>query len=89
MVDLDTEAAATQTVTGLSSEITMVRVFNGAPGASSLDVNVNGTVFQVTNLLQGEERLLAIGSAIQPGTNNHVTLTATGSPGGRLFALIN
>jgi hypothetical protein len=59
-----------------------ITIDNNTPGLQRLDVEVNGTVWKVTGLKDGQSRTLDVSSAMQPGDDNVVKLTAHGRPGG-------
>jgi hypothetical protein len=66
----------------------VVTVYNGAPGLTSLDVEVNGKRFKMTALRAGEERTLDVASAVFPGAPSTFVLTAHGKPGGKATVMI-
>jgi hypothetical protein len=68
-------------VTGVAQAESTVSIFNNTPGVKQIDVKVNGKLFKVTRLHDGEARTIDIASALKAGTNNTVVLTARGSSG--------
>jgi hypothetical protein len=58
-----------------------LRLTNGTPGLKRLEVMVNGTLFVLENLRDGEVRYLNILSALRPTNDNVVTLKASGVTG--------
>ncbi|MBL8393563.1 MAG: hypothetical protein JNK99_02270 [Candidatus Accumulibacter sp.] len=76
-----TEATASQLVKASSAE-DHVTVTNGTPGVQKLELNVNGTKFNVNSLKDGEVRTLCITSAMRNGEENSIYLVAKGKPGG-------
>jgi hypothetical protein len=78
--------ATGQPVTNVYDEIPeeegTITIDNNTPGLQRLDVEVNGTLWKVTGLKDGQSRTLDVSSAMQPGDDNVVKLTAHGRPGG-------
>jgi hypothetical protein len=66
----------------------VVTVYNGAPGLTSLDVEVNGKKFKMTALRAGEERTIDVASAVFPGAPSTFVLTSRGKPGGKATVMI-
>lgn len=66
----------------------VVTVYNGDPGLTSLDVEVNGKRFKMTALRAGEERTIDVASAIVPGALSTFVLTSHGKPGGKATVMI-
>ncbi|MGH3091989.1 MAG: hypothetical protein ACRDOG_06645 [Gaiellaceae bacterium] len=71
----------TQTFTGLLEDESNVTITNGSPGLTTVKLVVNGQAFWVTGLGDGEERSLDVASAMVPGSDNRVEVTAYGPPG--------
>jgi hypothetical protein len=69
------------TVSHVAESQATLTIRNDAAGLSSLTVDVNGKIFQVGALRDGDDRTLDISSALRPGTDNTVTLTGRGKPG--------
>jgi hypothetical protein len=76
-------------VSGLPQAEGKVTVLNGSPGLSTLRIEVNGRPFVLTGMGEGEPRTLDISSALRPGNDNVVTLTASGRPGGSAEVIIH
>src|SRR5436305_4167520 len=55
---------------------------NGTPGLVNLDIFVNNVMFKVKNLGNGASQTLNVSSAMHAGSNNVVSMKATGRPGG-------
>jgi hypothetical protein len=58
-----------------------VSVVNGIPGLRRLVLRVNGQVFVVEGLADGESRAVDVGSAMLPGEENVVALVGEGDAG--------
>jgi hypothetical protein len=63
-------------------------IYNGSPGLSGLAISVNGTVFGVNNLKDGEVRTVDISSAMVAGDNNKIVMATAGRPGAAAYILI-
>jgi hypothetical protein len=72
---------ADQIFTGLPDFESKVTVSNGSPGVRSVDVVVNGITFKVNGLGAGEVRTFDVASAMLPGTDNVISITAHGGGG--------
>jgi len=72
---------ADQTFTGLPDFESKVTVSNGSPGVRTVDVVVNGITFKVNGLDAGEVRTFDVASAMLPGTDNVISITAHGGGG--------
>ncbi|HSU84713.1 MAG TPA: hypothetical protein VLR69_20025, partial [Thermoanaerobaculia bacterium] len=66
----------------------VVTIYNGDPGLTSLDVEVNGKRFKMTALRSGEERTLDVASAVLSGAPSTFVLTSHGKPGGRATVMM-
>ncbi|HEY3567817.1 MAG TPA: putative Ig domain-containing protein [Thermoanaerobaculia bacterium] len=66
----------------------VVTIYNGDPGLTSLDVEVNGKRFKMTALRSGEERTLDVASAVLSGAPSTFVLTSHGKPGGKATVMI-
>jgi hypothetical protein len=73
---------------GVSTIDRYATIYNGSPGVSGVDVNVNGTVFHLRQLEPGETRSVDISSAIVDGSNT-VSAVARGAPGGSASVVIS
>ncbi|HEX9945699.1 MAG TPA: hypothetical protein VGG03_27130, partial [Thermoanaerobaculia bacterium] len=71
-----------ETLSELPAAEHKVTVVNGSPGLKDLHVTVNGRRFTIAGLKDGEQRTLDVSSAMQPGSDNVIVLTAHGKPGG-------
>ncbi|HET8758206.1 MAG TPA: hypothetical protein VFM58_19450 [Solirubrobacteraceae bacterium] len=78
-----------QSFTDLPQEEHHVAVTNGRPGIRHMTVIVNGRVFGVNGLKDGEARKLDVASAMRPGRSNHITLAPVGPRGGSATVLIS
>jgi Bacterial Ig-like domain (group 1) len=58
-----------------------LRLTNGTPGLKRLEVIVNGVLFVLENLVDGEIRYLNILSALKPSDDNVITVKANGVTG--------
>ncbi|HEV2853327.1 MAG TPA: hypothetical protein VHC97_11035 [Thermoanaerobaculia bacterium] len=76
------------TYAGIPPEEHVVTVYNGDPGLRMLAIDVNGKKFRMTGLRPGEERSLDVASAVTPGMDSILTLTAHGEPGGGAAVMI-
>ena len=79
----------TQTFTGIPSTEHRLTLSNGTPGITHLQLEVNGTRFQINDLAPGEVRNLDIASALRPGNENTIQLKVTGKPGGEAALLLH
>jgi hypothetical protein len=66
-----------------------VAIYNNTPGLRQLDIRVNGELFRVTRLHNGEVRTIDVAKALKPGTHNTVVLTARGSATGNAEVVIS
>lgn len=73
---------ADQTFTGLPDFESKVTVSNGSPGVRTIDVVVNGITFKVTGLEAGEVRTFDVASAMLPGNDNVISISAHGGGAG-------
>jgi hypothetical protein len=64
-----------------------VRILNATPGLSRLRLVVDGHVFEVSGLKDGETHLVDVSSAMRRG-NNTITLVAQGKSEGTAVILI-
>jgi hypothetical protein len=72
---------ADQTFTGLPDFESKVTVANGSPGVKSINIVVNGITFKLTGLEAGEVRTLDVASAMLPGSDNVISMSAHGGGG--------
>ena len=72
---------ADQVFTGLPDFESKVTVSNGTPGVRTMDVVVNGITFKLTGLEAGEIRTIDVASAMLPGSDNVISLSAHGGGG--------
>jgi hypothetical protein len=72
---------ADQIFTGLPDFESKVTVSNGSPGVRSIDMVVNGITFKVTGLDAGETRTFDVASAMLPGNDNVISISAHGGGG--------
>ena len=77
------------TLTGIPQAEHWLTVSNGDPGITNLTVLVNGKHFQVAGLAPGEVREIDFASAMLPGNENTIELTALGRPGGEAALLVH
>jgi hypothetical protein len=76
-------------VTGIAQAESSVAIYNNTPGLRQLDIRVNGELFRVTRLHNGEVRTIDVAKALKPGTHNTVVLTARGSATGNAEVVIS
>jgi hypothetical protein len=72
----------TNTFGEIPEEEGTITIQNNTPGVQRIDVEVNGQLWRVTGLKNGEERTLDVSSAMVAGNDNVVALTVHGRPGG-------
>ena len=84
----ETGKPVSETFTNVLTEEGWVKLTNGTPGVTSVVVRVNGKRFAASGLRDGEERLLDISAAMQPGDANTITITAQGKPSGSVDVMI-
>lgn len=84
----ETGSPAPQVYTGLPQAESKVSVMNGAPGASAITLDVNGTTFRITGLKDGESRTVDVASAMLPGSGNVVSAQLNGAPGASATLMI-
>jgi len=84
-----TGAPVTLTLTDLPQAEHWVSISNGDPGITNLRLVVNGKHFQVAGLASGEVREIDLASAMLPGNENTIELTALGKPGGEAAILVH
>jgi hypothetical protein len=77
------------TFTGVPAAESKVTITNDTPGMSGMDIVVNGVVFRVNGLADGETRQLDVASAMQPGNANTVTIVPRGNSGTALVFIAN
>jgi hypothetical protein len=77
-----------QTNANLPPSERYVAITNGAPGLRNLEVIVNGEVYPMNGMRDGEERTLDVGPSMFPGNANAITLRATGKPGSTATVVI-
>jgi streptogramin lyase len=78
----------THVFTGLPQAEHWIDVQNESPGLTGIQIKVNGKVFQVAGLKDGELRTLNVSSAMNAGSNNTISLEAQGKPGGSAWVLV-
>lgn len=78
-----------QTHTGIPAIEHNVLIENGDPGVNRLDVTVNGQTWKLTGLKAGQVSTLDVASAMNPGNDNTITLTAYGKPGASALVVIS
>lgn len=78
----------TDTYTGIDKSESQLTVYNGQPGVSSMQIQVNGKTFNVGSLTNGQQKTLDISSALVAGGNNTITVTCVGKPGGSAVLLV-
>ncbi len=79
----------TQTFAGLPQAESKVKIVNGEPGLTKLNITVNGKKFKERDLQNNEAYTLDVSSAMAPGNNNTITLEARGKPGGSALIVIS
>jgi hypothetical protein len=89
IVSQDRWLPAVQTFRDLPQAESHVLVQNGTPGLAHLALLVNGRVFLVSGLADGEVRTLNVASAMRPGTGNTIRLVPLGRPGGSALVVIS
>jgi hypothetical protein len=62
-------------VSGVAQTESTVAIHNNSPGLKRVDVTVNGQLFKVIGLRNGEVRTIDVAAALKPGNNNTVVLT--------------
>jgi hypothetical protein len=70
------------TATGIAQSEHLLHLYNGDPGLSHLIILVNGVKVNERDLEPNEQRTVDISSALQPGSDNMVTITARGKQRG-------
>jgi hypothetical protein len=78
----------THTFRALNETEHYIRIVNGSPGLKHATFLVNGVRFHEMDLANDEERVVNVGSAMKPGSDNHVLLIARGPRGSTAFVLI-
>jgi hypothetical protein len=68
-------------VTGLAQAESTVSIYNNTPGVKQIDVKVNGKLFKVTRLHDGEVRTIDVAAGLKAGNHNTIVLTPRGSSG--------
>jgi hypothetical protein len=68
-------------VTGVAQAESTVSIYNSTPGLKQLNVTVNGKLFKVTHLHDGEVRSIDVAAGLKAGNNNAIVLTPRGSSG--------
>jgi hypothetical protein len=66
-----------------------VTISNGSPGLRNLIVRVNGEIFRLNNLRDGETRTIDAASAMLPDATNIIALTSRGKPGAQATVMIH
>lgn len=79
----------TQTFSGVPQGEHKVQIKNGTPGVTNIELTVNGKKFGPFHLDDGEELNFSIASAMKPGTDNVISVTARGKPGGSAALLVH
>jgi cysteine-rich repeat protein len=79
----------TETLTDIPDIESQITIANGSPGIKNLLVTVNGVAFRVNGLKDFEERSFDVSSAMRPGDNNTITLTAWGKPGSQATIIVS
>jgi hypothetical protein len=87
-VDRATGRPATETFSGLPAAESNVTIRNGSPGVSVVEVVVNGVLYRLAGLTPGEEVELDVAAAMLPGTDNTISVTLHGQPGGSAVVFI-
>jgi hypothetical protein len=64
-----------QVVTGVAQAESTVSIYNNTPGLRQIDVKVNGKLFRVSRLSNGEVRSIDVASALKAGNHNTIVLT--------------
>ena len=78
----------THIFTGLPQAEHWIDVQNESPGLTSIQIKVNGKLFMVAGLKDGEKQTLNVSSAMNAGNGNTISLQAQGKPGGSAWILI-
>jgi hypothetical protein len=73
--------AVSKVVTGVAQAESIVSIYNSRPGLKQLDVKVNGEIFKVTRLHDGEVRTINVASGLKAGNHNTIVLTPRGNTG--------
>jgi hypothetical protein len=68
-------------VTGVAQAESTVSIYNSTPGLKQLNVMVNGKLFKVTRLHDGEVRTIDVAAGLTAGNHNTIVLTPHGSSG--------
>lgn len=84
----DNGVSAAQTFTNVGRGQSFVQVQNGRPGASRVQVMVNGTKAWALRLGEDEIRGVDVGAAMRP-EGNTVTLLVSGAPGAAALVTLN
>ncbi|HVA92868.1 MAG TPA: Ig-like domain-containing protein [Chloroflexota bacterium] len=78
----DEHQPSTVTAYNIAQSEHLVHIYNDVPGLTHLTIRVNGVRMLERDLEPGEVRVVDISAALQPGTNNRVTLVARGKQRG-------
>jgi hypothetical protein len=70
-----------QVLTDLPAAERFVAILNGAPGLHRLKVIVNGRIYELKGLRDGERKLLNVTAAMLPGNANRIVLRGLGPAG--------
>jgi hypothetical protein len=70
-----------QVLTDLPAADRFVAILNGTPGLRRLKVIVNGQIYELKGLRDGERKMLNVTAAMQPGNANQIVLRALGPAG--------
>jgi len=73
---------------GIAQSEHLVHIYNGDPGLTHLTILVNGIRMVERDLVPNEQRTVDIGAALQPGSNNTVTIIARGKQRGEATIVI-
>lgn len=85
----ETGKPVTETLTGIPQRESKISVHNAGPGLKKLNIAVNGIKFQMAGLRDNEVRRIDVSSAMMAGSNNSISLTAHGKPGGSAVIMIH
>ena len=74
-------ASVSQMVSPVAQKDHLVKINNRSPGLTNLRLQVNGTLMEVEELRDLEQRTVDISAALQPGFANQIVLSAVGESG--------
>lgn len=81
-------APVTRTLTNIAQSEGLITVLVGVPGVRNVSLAVHGTRFSLPLTSGEDEKEIDVSSALRPGEENEIVVTAVGRPGSSVYVIV-